>query len=101
MSQGEGFEGGRESVELDEGDSMAASKSVHTQTFDTVKGTNPATNVWICERGRVLLTKGECAYVVSEGVGRIWEGQLPRFDGTSGIVESDASEKVSSSSRDP
>jgi len=101
VSQGEGSEGGRESVELDEGEPVVAPEGVHVQTLDAVKGTNPATNIWILERGGVFLTKEECACVVSEGVGRIGEDQLPRFDGTFGVVEPDASEEVSSSSWDP
>ena len=101
MSQGEGSEGGRESVELDKGESVVAPEGVHMQTLDAVKGTNPATNIWIRERGEVLLTKEECACMVSERVGWIGEGQLPQFDGTFGVVEPDVSEEVSSSPRDP
>jgi len=101
VSQGEGSEGGRESVKLDEGNSIAAPEGVHVQTLDAVKGTNPATNIWILERRGVLLTKEGCACVLSERVGWIGECQLPRFDGMFGVVEPDVSEEVSSSLRDP
>ena len=64
------------------------------------------TDTWSRECGSaestvVESTKDEGAYVVSERVGRMWKGQLPRFDETCWGDEYDAGEKVSSSPRNP
>ena len=45
--------------------------------------------------------KGDSTCVVSERVGGIWKGLFPQLDGAMWGMESDVSEKMLSSSRNP
>ena len=101
ICHGERFKGRRQSVQLNEGDSVAVSDGAQDQLLDAVKGVNPANNIWIYECGRIKSEKEEGTCVGSKGAGRIWKGLLPQFDGVHWGIESDASKKVFPSPRDP
>ena len=85
-------------MQLDEGDFVAVLFEVEDQLLNAAKGTNPDNAIWML--GRIIPEKGDGACVVKR-VGRIWKGLFPQLDGTIWGMESDVSEKMLSSSRNP
>ena len=88
-------------MQLDEGDTVAVSGEAQDQILDAAKRANPANDIWIYESGRIKFDKGEGTCVASKRVGGIWKGLFPQFDGAFWGTESDVSEKVLSSPRNP
>ena len=66
-----------------------------------MKGADPVNDIWIHECGRIRFEKGDGTWIGSKGVGGIWGGLFPQFDGAFRGMESDVSETVLSSSRYP
>ena len=87
-------------MQLDEGDfEPVLLEEAKDQILDAAKGANPDKAIWM--HGRIISEKGAGACVVGKRVGRIWKGPFPQLDGAVGWIESDVSEKVFSSSRNP
>ena len=96
--QGERSEGGRESVQLGEGELVVVlSDETQEQVLGVTKGANPANDIRVYERGRTRFEKGDGTCVASKGAGRIWKGLFPQFDGARWEAESDVREKEPSS----
>ena len=82
--QGKGSEGGRKSMQLGEGGSVAVSDGAQAQILDVAKGANPVNDLRVYECGRTKMGKGNATCVASKRLGRVWKGlfpQLNRFGG--------------------
>ena len=95
-------DGGRESVEWDEGSLLIIpAKALQAQVYDLVEGTNPTTHTRTRGGNDRKTENGETAGVASGRFGWIWKCLLPPFDVGFLGLEFDVNEEMLSCPRNP
>ena len=94
-------EGGRYSVERDEGITLPPAMGLQIQVYQVVKCADPTTLIYICGSDSRDTTDGETARVVSGRVGGVWKRLLPQFGMESRGREFNAGEEVGSCPLNP